>query len=84
MKENIQTIVTIIGEGVVNKQLKPIEFHTYLSYNGLILCTSKPKDWRHVELIAFGYTDNLDLMFAYDNDRVEGICVLGKFNDGVV
>jgi hypothetical protein len=40
--------------------------------------------WNNIELICKDYGDGCDLMFAYDNNRSDGIAYLGHFNDGIV
>jgi hypothetical protein len=69
------------------KKLKPIEFVMECPRNEWSDCDSslKPEDWENIELIAKDYYNNLDLMFAFDDEyRGEGILYLGHFNDGVV
>jgi len=79
------TKVIILGQEPENKELKPIEFVKCL-YSDLEFSSdcSPPKVWRNIELICKNYATKFDLMFAYDEDRSNGILYLGHFNDGVV
>ena len=80
------TKVIIIGEQPAKKELKPIEFRFSINcQKGLNNVTSQPKEFNYIELIAKHYTnDLLDLMFAYRDNRDEGVLIYGHFNDGVV
>jgi len=79
------TKVIILGEQPEKKELKPIEFLKYLGYylEFNSIC-SKPKDFKNIELICKNYFNKCDLMFAFDEDRNNGVLYLGHFNDGVV
>ena len=49
---------------------------------------SKPTDWKNIELISGinnknRYKPCYDVMFAYDDDRSNGVVILGFWNDGV-
>jgi hypothetical protein len=80
------TNVIIIGEQTKKKELKPIEFILFLHIDkGVCEASKNAKSFKNIELICREYTNQgLDLMFAYNNDRNEGILYLGHFNDGVV
>ena len=79
------TNVIILGEQPKKKELKPIEFIQYLDYHFEFNsnCT-KPQRFKNIELICRKYLTGYDLMFAYDEDRNQGVLYLGHFNDGVV
>jgi hypothetical protein len=80
------TKVIILGEQPESKELKPIEFLSYIDENfNFISNCSKPDAWKNIELIRRGYSiEGLDLMYAYDDDREQGLLYLGHFNDGIV
>jgi hypothetical protein len=81
------TKVTILGQSEPKqKELKPIEFKMKLSDTTTSLKEAilKPNRWDNIELIAFKYNGVYDLMYAYDDNRNEGLLYLGHFNDGVV
>ena len=79
------TKVIIIGEQPEKKELKPIEFVKYLDYHlEFSSGCSSPKKWENIELICKNYFNKYDLMFAFDEDRNNGVLYLGHFNDGVV
>lgn len=84
-KNKTMTKVIILGEQAEQKtELKKIEFVKMLSVNVSIeKSESKPSSWQNIELICKNYGD-YDLMYAYDNDRNDGVLYLGHFNDGVV
>ena len=79
----------VLGNKPSKRKLKPIEFIGLIEET-LNLETStnlKPKDYKNIELICTNYTsDNLDLMFAYDEDRNDPLSALwlGYWNDGIV
>jgi hypothetical protein len=79
------TKVIVLGEQPIKKELKPIEFVKYLDSDSEFgsNCT-EPKDWKNIELICKNYFNKCDLMFAYDNDRQDGVLYIGTFNDGIV
>jgi hypothetical protein len=81
------TKVIIIGEQPEKKELKPIELvkHLDIDFKFSSGC-SYPEVWvwENIELICKNYFDKYDLMFAFDEDRSNGILYLGHFNDGVV
>jgi len=66
--------------------MKKIKF-THCLQNSGTWCTAwtKASSYKHVELISLGYSDNFDIMFAYDNpnDRANGVLYKGKWNDGI-
>ena len=81
------TKVIIIGEHPEKKELKPIHFEKVLSFDVSFKFTTAyitPERWENIELICKNYQNACDLMFAFDNNRHEGILFLGHFNDGVV
>jgi hypothetical protein len=80
------TKVIIIGEQPEKKELKPIEFiYTFSVQHGAEETKTKPKIFQNIEFICKDYAGfGFDLMFAYNEDRNQGILYLGHFNDGVV
>lgn len=81
------TKITILGEDTQEKKdLKPIEFVSYITPNlNREDFTSLPKDRRHIVLISKCFTtDELDLIYAYDDDIHTGNLFLGLFNDGII
>jgi hypothetical protein len=85
-QHNKMTKVIILGEQPEKKELKPIEFLGYLdAFFKFNSNCSKPNVWKNIVLIRKGYSiEGLDLMYAYDDDKKEGLLYLGHFNDGVV
>lgn len=80
------TKVIILGQ-VPNEEKKPIEFLKEIDFDlQIIKPRNSPKEFKNIELIArkWDTDDLLDLMFAYDDDRICGYLYLGRFNDGVV
>jgi hypothetical protein len=89
------TKVIVLGEKPVEAKKKPIEFRKSLNTDlEFTICINSfsPREYKNIELICLGYNthvptdrdDNVDLIFAYNDDRRKGILFLGKFNDGVV
>ena len=83
------TIITIIGDKPKTNELKKIEFFKGLTEKGVIdtdINQINPSEFNYIEVICLGYSNDFDLLFAYDdeNKRHYGILYLGKFNDGVV
>ena len=79
------TKVIILGEQPEKKELKPIEFVKYLDYHFEFSSgCSSPTLRENIELICKNYAAKFDLMFAYDEDRNNGVLYLGHFNDGIV
>lgn len=85
----MKTKVTILGEShedVTPK--KKIEFIKFLDLDIKVKDIGKsqyPFSWDNIVLLNEDYTNcGLDLMYAYDNDGIGRILVLGHFNDGVV
>lgn len=77
----------VIGESKKSRKLKPIEFCkavVYSRFSDQIL--SAPNTWNKIELISPKYLGDYDLIFAYnfDDERSDGVCYLGHWNDGVV
>lgn len=80
------TTVIKLGQAAPIK-LKPIEFTWTYDGKKNTWPKSGPCSWKFIELICSNYgSDELDLMFAYDDPtkRHDGVLYLGKFNDGVV
>ena len=78
------TKVIILGEAIPEQAKKPIEFIKFLT-NGIPVNTEgKAKEWKNIELISLKYDGRLDLMYAYNNNRNQGVLYFGHFNDGVV
>lgn len=84
-----KTKCIILGAEVGEKRtLKGIEFNSYLSIDkdgdakieGTFIY---PEKWQNIEFIS-RYNEKVDLMFAYDTNRDDGILYLGQWNDGVV
>lgn len=75
----------VIGEQPTQEKKKPIEFVNALAKNPMHIhpASSKPKNFRNVELIAGNCYSGFDVMFAYDDERLEGVIYLGHWNDGV-
>lgn len=91
----MKTKVIVLGQELKEeKNLKPIEFVSYLDENSLKFKKNiyngmcKPCEWENIELVCTNFLGKgLDLMFAYDKDRNDDFkhCLyLGHFNDGVV
>lgn len=50
-----------------------------------VFAEGSPGGYKNVELICKNYASGeFDLMFAYDDDRDDGLLYLGYFNDGIV
>ena len=79
------TKVIILGQEPEKKELKPIEFVKYLDYHFKFDSNcSKPQRFKNIELICRNYFKGYDLMFAFGEDRNQGILYLGHFNDGII
>jgi hypothetical protein len=85
------TKTIIIGEKPSTKEVKKIEFDTFLTEDNIFEeCANVgliPSSFKFIELITKKYNmDNQDLMFAYDdpNDRSAGFLMLGWWNNGIV
>lgn len=85
------TKTIIIGQPEeAKKELKKIEFVSFLGVSGLDSPAYHPRDFDFIELISIAEitrmnTYSKDLMFAYNNgDRPNGKLYLGHWNDGVV
>jgi hypothetical protein len=79
------TKVIIIGEQPEKKELKPIEFVKFLDTELKVhFGCADPNQWKNIELICKKYSNDYDLMFAYDEYRSVGVLYLGHFNDGIV
>ena len=78
------TKVTIIGGATPIEKKKPIEFVKYIDVDTNPPVQASTNMWNNIELICKDYGDGCDLMFAYDNNRSDGIAYLGHFNDGIV
>ncbi len=74
------------------KAVKPIEFTHEMSEFEIRPVEGDyrfaPERWDVVELISKGFASKdrvvYDLMFAYDNDRSNGVMYFGHWNDGIV
>lgn len=80
------TKVIILGEPKKKKPKKKIEFVKFIDCDGETLpAKSPPSKFKHIELVCTNYKfGKFDLMYAYNDDRNDGILYLGHFNDGVV
>lgn len=80
------TKVIILGQEPENKELKPIQFvYFFYIHHGVGETGVKPKSYENIELICKDFEGyGFDLMFAYNEDRNQGILYLGHFNDGIV
>jgi hypothetical protein len=80
------TKVTILGqEPKEEKKLKQIELIRWLAKDGEFeIASGKCTEWENVLLLEKKYTEDLDLMYLYDNGRKMGCLYLGHFNDGIV
>jgi hypothetical protein len=76
----------VIGEQTTEVKKKPIEFEKALNINSEFKDTNTtPNKFKNIELICKSYSTSQfgDIMFAYNDNRYEGILYLGKWNDGV-
>jgi hypothetical protein len=79
------TKVTILGSSSKESPKKPIEFVKFLSgIEKIVKFDSTPNSFNNIELICLKYNAIFDLMYAYGDDRNDGLLILGHFNDGVV
>ncbi len=78
------TKVTIIGGATPIEKKKPIQFAKSIGTTSNHPARSGTLGWGNIELICKDYGDGYDLMFAYNNNRKDGIAYLGYFNDGIV
>lgn len=82
------TKITILGqEPTQKKELKPIEFIKSITTSiktEFIETSQFPHNWENITLIQEKFSEGLDLMFAYDVNRVYRGLFLGHFNDGIV
>jgi len=78
------TKVTIIGGAKPIEKKKPIQFAKLIGTTSNLPARSGTLGWGNIELICKDYVDGYDLMFAYNNNRSDGIAYLGYFNDGIV
>jgi hypothetical protein len=75
----------VLGEQPKEIEKKPIEFKKFFDRDlATVAANTPPNRYMNVELITLKYTDNWDLMFAYDGNRNDGILYLGHWNDGFV
>lgn len=79
------TKCTVIGETNTKKELQPITFSKVCENQSWKSAAGDfPSNWENIELIARDFTiDNKDLMFAFDNNRRDGVLYIGHWNDGV-
>ena len=85
--EKVMTKVTILGKSQGEEPKKKIEFIKYLNSSGVTPAHTFPYEYDNIELVARNYTEDLDLMYAYDEgcrDTTSSTLYLGHFNDGVV
>lgn len=75
----------VIGEQPTHRKKKPIEFVKGLFIAPIRIdeCVVAPKGYKNIELIATKCYEGLDVMFAYDNTRSDGLIYIGHWNDGV-
>jgi hypothetical protein len=66
------------------KPLKPIEFVEVVNRDKNEKAVACPRDYQNIELICSNYSDNVDVMLAYDDNRNYGCLYIGYFNDGIV
>jgi len=81
------TKTSIFGQSEVKQEeKKPIKFVKYISKSFCEFQDAriKPIEWGRVMLLNPNYTDDLDLMWAYDGDPNYGVLYLGHWNDGIV
>lgn len=79
------TKVIVIGDQPNQEKKKKIEFVHCLEGDFKVApAETKPSDWKNIELICKDYSNGVDLMYVYDNDRNDGCLYSGRFNDGVV
>jgi hypothetical protein len=78
------TKVTIIGGATPIEKKKPIEFVKCIGAMSILDAPHPCILWKNIELISKRYEAGYDLMFAYNNNRSDGIAYLGHFNDGIV
>lgn len=82
------TKVIILGQDAPKEAKKPIEFkrimNNHAEWKPAIVT---PNVYQCIELISRNYADDLDLMFAYIENRNHpsmACLYLGHFNDGIV
>jgi hypothetical protein len=80
------TKVIILGQEPEKKELKPIQFVYFFSFqHGAEETGVKPKSYENIELICKDFAGfGFDLIFAYNEDRNQGVLYLGRFNDGII
>jgi hypothetical protein len=78
------TKVTIIGEATPIQKKKPIQLVKCIGAMSVLDAQAPNYMWKNIELICKNYDFGYDLMFAYNNNRSDGIAYLGHFNDGIV
>ena len=80
------TKVIILGEDAPEQPKKPIKFVYFLNQGHKFdTGVAYPNCFANIELICSNYLNKgFDLMFAYDDNRNNGVLYLGHINDGVV
>ena len=79
------TKCTVIGENPIEEKEKKITFtYNVAVFNKLQISEAEPTEFRNIELMAKNYLEGLDLMFAYNEERHNGLLYLGEWNDGLV
>ena len=75
----------VIGEQPTESKKKPIEFVRLICVAPIRIDYAKayPHNYKNIELISPKCYEGLDVMFAYDNTRSDGVIYLGHWNDGV-
>jgi len=91
----MSTKCIVIGKPEGTEKALPIEFFACINYadrsfSGKVyvdvdedLEDRQPFDWENIELIALAESpEELDTMFAYDDNRKEGMIYFGRWNSG--
>lgn len=84
------TNTIVLGSDLNRSSLKKIEFRSLVTRDFEMRNTVslEPYNFANIELICKNYRhdgkDWSDLMFAYDENRYDGILYFGNWNDGVV
>ena len=78
-------IIDLTKEAKEEKELKPIEFVTFLCKNGINRpAEKKPNEYKNIEIAFRIYEEGLALMIAYNKDKSFANFYLGFINDGIV
>lgn len=84
--KEMKTKCIVLGqENEPVKELKKIEFVSFIGETKIMDAKSKPTEFDIIELISRDY-NKFDLMFAYheSDGRSSGTAYLGHWNDGIV